>query len=339
VSRGATEPERGGSAADEGAPQVGDLVFGAGVVSPPLRSAAERAVRTQAPVRSGESLAVPILLEQRVLGALAVAGSFMPQEEALVGRIAQQTALALENVRLLAATRAACDAKDAVLAVASHEISSPLAALAGYADLLSRVLEDPEPSHAALSRIAAGLHKTTTRVQDLSRRLLDSERIRTGQLVMERKPTDLLPTLRDVIERASIGFERAIMFEPHATVLPGQWDLVRLEEVMTNLISNAIRYSPQETPVRVTIQLLPGGAGARTEVVLTVEDCGIGIPDADREHVFTAFRRGSNARVGGPGLGLGLHVAAEIVRAHGGRIWFDTESGRGTTFYVALPLE
>jgi signal transduction histidine kinase len=282
-------------------------------------------------VRDGETLAAPLLREKRLLGAIAVAGPFGAADGGVLTQVATETALALENTRLLREMRAVVAAKDAVLAVASHEITTPLAALAGYAELCSRVIETEHPNLPALERAVDGLRRTTDRVLELSRRLLDSERVRTGKLVMERHTVDILPGLREVIERMSIAAGRLITFDARTPALVGSFDRVRVEEVLQNLISNALRYSPPENPVHVVAEI----AGA--EVRLRVIDRGIGIPESDRSILFSAFRRGANARAGGPGLGLGLHLASEIVRAHGGRIWFDTSAG-GTTFYVAFPL-
>ena len=302
-----------------------------GVFSPPLRTAAERALARQELFRDGETLAVPLVREKRLLGAIAVTGSFSTADGALLNQIATETALALENARLIGEMRAAVEAKDAVLAVASHEITTPLAALSGYAELCARVIEDENPNLPALERAVDGLRRTTDRVLELSRRLLDSERVRSGRLVIEKHTVDLLPVLHEVIERMAIAANRIISFDARAPALVGPFDRVRIEEVLHNLVSNAVRYSPPETPVHVVAEV--NGSELRVRVI----DRGIGIPENDRPHLFEAFRRGANARSGGPGLGLGLHLAQEIVRSHGGRIWFDTGLG-GTTFYVALPL-
>ena len=302
-----------------------------GVFSPPLRTAAERALARQELFRDGETMAAPMLREKRLLGAISAAGAFSVADGTLLTQLAAETALALENARLLGEMRAAVEAKDAILAVASHEITTPLAALSGYAELCSRVIETEHPNLPALERAVDGLRRTTDRVLELSRRLLDSERVRTGRLQIEPHPIDLVPILRESIERMAIAASRHISFDARVPAIVGAFDRVRIEEVAHNLLSNAVRYSPPDSPVHVVAEL--HGNEARFRVV----DRGIGIPEADRPHLFDAFRRGANARAGGPGLGLGLHLASEIVRAHNGRIWFETSPG-GTTFHVALPI-
>jgi signal transduction histidine kinase len=303
-----------------------------GVDPPPLRLAAQRSVERREVVRDGESTAVPLLRDGNPIGAVAF-GRSGPQEDSMLDQIATHATLALENARLLAESRAAADAKDAVLAVASHEITSPLAALAGYGELLARVMEEDEPDRRALERSVAAIRRTTERVQALSRRLLDSERARQGRLVVERRPGDLLPALRAVVERAAMAHQRTITFECSLPSLTGRWDLLRMEEVFENLLSNAIRYSPAPLPVHVAANRM----GALLHVA--VIDRGCGIPEVDRPRIFSPYSRGSNVQNAGPGLGLGLHLAAQIVRAHQGTIWFETEVGRSTTFHVQLPLE
>jgi signal transduction histidine kinase len=304
-----------------------------GADAPPLRAAAMRAIARREAVADRETLAVPLCVGDRVLGAVTLLGAFAPDDARVLEQLAAQTALVLDNARLLAETRAACEAKDAVLAVASHELMTPLTALAGYGEVLVKLLQDEAPPRSALERAAHGVQRTTERVSELSRRLLDSERIRRGQLVVERERGDLLPTLRDAVERAALAEGRGMTLDARSTALWGRWDPLRIEEAVANLISNAARYSPRETPIRIAVAI------EGNELHLAVEDHGIGIPERDHARIFDAFRRGSNARFGGAGLGLGLHVAAEIFRAHGGRIWFESRLGKGTTFHVALPLE
>jgi signal transduction histidine kinase len=309
-----------------------DTVRGYGDDLPPLRAAASVALSQRKSFATGEALAVPIPGSEHPVGALVVAGSWPPAQAAWVEQIAAQTALALENLRLLDEARTAVEAKNAVLAATTHEMSTPLSALSGYAELLLRMLDEREPAREALERAARGIRRTSDRVQELVRRLLDSERIRTGQLACDLRAADLLPVLRDTVERAAIAHNRSIACVTTATQLPGQWDTGRIEELLQNLLSNAARYSAAESAIEVFID------ATATEAHLRVIDRGIGIPEVDRPRVFEAFRRGSNARYGGPGLGLGLHLCAEIVRAHQGRIWLESELDRGTTFYVALPL-
>jgi signal transduction histidine kinase len=102
--------------------------------------------------------------------------------------------------------------------------------------------------------------------------------------------------------------------------------------VLTNLLQNAVKYSPSGSTITVLLREQAG------EAILQIEDEGIGVPAKDRERIFERLQRGSNARKAAPGLGAGLYIVSRIVQAHAGRVWVESEEGKGATFFVALPL-
>jgi signal transduction histidine kinase len=280
--------------------------------------------------------------------ALALRGVAAPRREILVSR----DGVALTAVMMVAAPLFAPDGaveavvlacqdvsalhelareKDRFLSVAAHELRTPLTALHATTQLIeidADALADP----ARRTQLSARLRRQTTRLVRLVEQLLDSVRVQSGELVLAPAEIDLVALCRDVLDISmpSAG-PRAVIVSDGPVV--GRWDPVRLEQVVTNLLSNAVRYSPDDELVTVGVRVDGGRA------LLSVSDRGIGIPEAQRDMLFTPFFRGSNAQrshVGG--LGLGLHIAQEIVRRHGGTIRVESREDAGTTFTVDLPL-
>jgi signal transduction histidine kinase len=179
------------------------------------------------------------------------------------------------------------------------------------------------------------MSRQTDRLTRLVGELLDITRLRAGRFELERTPVELEPLVREVLERFELARAPGLRFElcpPEAPVV-GLWDEARLEQVLTNLLSNAVRYSPQGGCVRVDFQLGPDTVDVR------VRDEGIGIPSESLPGLFQPFARGANAtsRHYG-GLGLGLFICREIVERHGGHIWVESAGAqRGSCFHVRLP--
>jgi len=172
------------------------------------------------------------------------------------------------------------------------------------------------------------------RLVQLIERLLDVSRIQLGRLHLDPKPVGLMTLLRRVAEE----HQAAIPDHPIVTLLPegeviGRWDEMRLQQVLSNLLSNAAKYGPEDSPIELS-------AHVDTEhTVISVRDQGVGIDPDKLPHVFDRFYRtpkASQSQV--EGLGLGLFVAREIVLAHGGAIWAESAPGQGSTFYVRLPI-
>jgi signal transduction histidine kinase len=222
--------------------------------------------------------------------------------------------------------------KDRFLSVAAHELRTPLTALHATTQLIE---VDPGALDDATRRgeVLARIRRQTGRLVRLVEQLLDSVRAQAGELPLQPSEIDLVALCRDLAEvTMPIGGPRAVVVADGPVI--GRWDPVRLEQVVTNLLSNAVRYSPVDGVVTIGVR----ADGDRA--LLSVRDAGIGIPEAQREMLFTPFFRGSNAqRSHAGGLGLGLHIAQEIVRRHGGSIRVDSRENDGTTFTVELPLD
>jgi signal transduction histidine kinase len=228
------------------------------------------------------------------------------------------------------ALRELADAKDHFLRVASHELRSPLTALRATTSLLEidpAAVENAERRELLISRIQRQVGRLTRLVEQL----IDSVRLNATEPPLERTRSDLRAVCAEVVA-ALPDAERVTLEAPEPVV--GSWDSPRLEQVLSNLLSNAARYSAPETPIVVRLNR------RETEAVLEVSDRGIGIPPEQIEQLFTPFFRASNAPAQSKGgLGLGLHIAHEIVRRHGGTLTVQSLLGDGSTFTVRLPVD
>jgi signal transduction histidine kinase len=252
---------------------------------------------------------------------------------ALYVRQSQQTIAALEAAH--AAAEAAVRTREEFLSVASHELRTPLTTIKGYVQAVGRLVRQPAPDVDQLKRYVAHLQVQVGRLEGLVLDLLDSSRIQQGRLDLRREQLDLAALAREVVERFQEAPERTpahrLVLEAPAPVV-GRWDPARLDQVLTNLLSNAFKYSPRGGTVRVAVVAAGGGAELR------VSDEGIGIPAAEQGRLFQPFARGSATPRNIPGAGLGLYITAQIVARHGGRIAVDSQPGRGSAFTVWLPL-
>jgi two-component system, OmpR family, sensor kinase len=248
---------------------------------------------------------------------------------------AGQTELARVNTEL----HHAVGVRDDFLSVASHEMKTPLTPIKGFSQTLLRQLErtDRPFDREQAIKVLRMMNLQADRLADLVNDLLDTSRIRSGRFVLTPAPMDLVTLSREVAERFASQSESEgtiiSVLAPSGDVR-GSWDAGRLDQVITNLISNALRYSPEGGAV--TVAVAANGDGAH----LTVSDQGIGIPPDSLGNLFQPFYRASNAMHHYGGLGLGLYISREIVERHGGRIWAESAGpGQGSQFHVTLPRE
>jgi signal transduction histidine kinase len=236
--------------------------------------------------------------------------------------------------------REAVRLREEFLSVASHELRTPLTPLKGFAALtLSRMEKGGDfPERERTLKALRSMARQTDRLTRLVDDLLDTSRIQAGRFELERARVDLLPLVREVVERFELRAEQGgltFILEAPEQPLEGLWDGPRLEQVVTNLLANAVRYSPQGGTVRVSFHLTPEA------VELRVRDEGIGIPPESIALLFQPFARASNATARHyGGLGLGLFICREIVQRHGGAIWAESPGPHlGSCFHVRLPRE
>jgi PAS domain S-box-containing protein len=218
--------------------------------------------------------------------------------------------------------------RDAFIAVAAHELRNPLNVLTLLWQLIGRPLDrsSPQGEERLLERAGAQL----ARLSSLIDRLLDVTRIRSGTFDLYRERFDLSSLIREVTNRFAIENPAIPISLDLEAAIEGTWDRLRIDQVVTNLISNAVKYGLDKP---IAIEAFPNG----DHVVITVRDEGIGISPDDLDRIFERFVRAST-RSKSEGLGMGLWITKQLVEAHGGTVVAESERGNGTTFTVQLPL-
>ncbi|MFB1480170.1 PAS domain S-box protein [Corallococcus sp. RDP092CA] len=235
-----------------------------------------------------------------------------------------------ERQRAETALRLASEAKDAFLAAASHELRTPLAAAKGHAHLA--LLKLGGQTEAGPGKSLQIINRQIDRMAKLVEDLLDISRLQAGRLSLELEPFDLSQLVLETRDRMAVLSQTHELKVEVPEHLEGTWDRGRLDQVLTNLLSNAIRYSPEGGQVLVRLV-----AEGDTGVHLSVKDEGVGIPSEKQRLIFERFGRAHGSKYGG--LGLGLTISQGIVEQHGGRIWAESsgKAGQGSTFNVWLP--
>jgi two-component system, chemotaxis family, CheB/CheR fusion protein len=214
------------------------------------------------------------------------------------------------------------------VSIASHELRTPLTVLQGYLQMLERQLEPP--GSGASSRYLSKALAQTRRLAELIGNLLDVGRLEAGKLVLEPEPIDLVEVARSAVETARrLAEGQRVVLEADGPV-PVEGDPARLEQVILNLLTNAVHHARGSEQVDVRVRAEP--EFARVEV----QDYGPGISARDQRRLFRRFHQAAGERHGG-GLGLGLYIAREIVELHGGQIGVDSTPGDGAVFWFAVP--
>lgn len=224
--------------------------------------------------------------------------------------------------------------RDQFLSVASHELKTPLTLLLGNVQLLRRRTRDAVNLTERDYRSLNVIETQVSRLNTLINALLDISRIQSGQLSIEALSLDLCALARRVVEEVqpTLSAQHTIVCEAEDEPLYINGDGVRLEQVLHNLIGNAIKYSPQGGFVRVQVEQ------RNDRVCLIVRDQGIGIPQSALPHLFQRFFRAANADQHQiSGLGVGLYVVKKIVALHGGTVTVASNEGRGSVFTISLP--
>lgn len=283
-------------------------------------------VRTEAGLTA---MVVPVIGGAVFVTARNVERPFSEEEQQVITNFANQVGVAADNARLFASQQEALQVKDQFLSIVSHEFRTPLTTIKGYAQMLQRkVLGEPEAQRYT-QNIDAQVGRLTRLVDDL----IDVTRFGRGQFELAKQPTDLRPLLDDVVTRFRVvSRDHDFRLDLDDGLFAGYWDRDRIEQVLNNLVGNAVKYSPDGGEVTIAT------AHKNGNIMVSVRDQGHGISEADQAHLFERFYRGSAERRQIKGLGLGLYVTRRIVEAHGGTIDVRSRPGSGSEFTFTLPL-
>jgi two-component system, NtrC family, sensor kinase len=316
--------------------QVRDITAPGAYVGPNRENLMESGVRA--------ILAVPMVREGRLIGCLGVTRNqpweFPAERIELLRTFATQSALAIQNARLFQEIEdksrqleAASRHKSEFLANMSHELRTPLNAIIGFSEVLSErmfgALNDKQEEYLR------DIHASGQHLLSLINDILDLSKIEAGRMELELTDFDLASAIENalILVRERAG-RRGIALHQAVDQRPGQirGDERKIKQVLLNLLSNALKFTPEGGRIDVRARLVGGMAE------VSVTDTGIGIAPEDREAVFEEFRQVGTAARKVEGTGLGLALSRKFIELHGGRIWLDSEVGVGSTFSFTVPL-
>lgn len=236
------------------------------------------------------------------------------------------------NVRDVSLLRDAEEVKNTLLSIISHELKTPVSIIKGYAGTLSR--RDADWDEETLADGLAVIEEEADRLNKLINNLLDASRLQAGGLELQFAYLDLPSMAEKAVEGVRTQSDQhsfSLDFPPDFPPVRGDYE--RIREVLSNLLGNAIKYSPDGGLIRV------GGRVKDSEVVMVVSDEGVGIPTSEQERIFDRFSRvDSSLSRQTPGAGLGLYLVKAVIEAHGGRVWVESRPGQGSTFNFTLPI-
>lgn len=249
-----------------------------------------------------------------------------------------QDVTALMVMQDVSAMKDAERVKDEFIAVAAHELKTPMAAIKGYADMLKiHAADDPAVviSPWQIESLEM-IDLATTRLLELTEDLLDVTRMQAGRLDLQPEPHDIVALARRVMKRFQVTSTlHHLTIECTEEYVVVNIDVRRIEQVFSNLIGNAMKYSPDGGNITIQIKSIH----LKQVAEVHIQDHGIGIPVMQQSRIFGRFERAENARrFGITGTGLGLYICRELIERHQGHIWFESYENAGTTFFLTLPL-
>ena len=278
-------------------------------------------------------ISLPLLAHNTMLGALTLLSSsrtYGDDDVRLAGELAFRASLAIENARLYRAAQRAIRTREDVLAIVSHDLRNPLSAIAGAGQLLGA--EDaPKPGN--MTQLAGTILRAAGQMRRLIDDLLDFAKIESGTLSVVRKPENPLSVITAAVEGMKFQAQarrQKLETDVPADLPPMSCDALRIGQVLSNLLGNAIKFTPAEGTVRVSARL----SGDAVEI--SVSDTGPGIAPDDLPKVFDRYWQPEKTRT--MGAGLGLAIARGLVETHGGKIWAESDIGKGAAFRFTIPL-
>jgi PAS domain S-box-containing protein len=278
-------------------------------------------------------LAVPVISQSGiVIGGLFFGhpkpGVFKKEHETIVLSIASQAGVALDNAKLYEEIKVLNERKDEFIGIASHELKTPLTSISGYLQILERNLAG-DVNIGFVKKTKVQLNKLLVLVSDL----LDVSKMQTGKLELSMEPFNFYTLLADTVEIVQpLTVTHQLILNSDFEQLPVYADKQRMEQVIINLLTNAIKYSPKARKVDVSVYK------SDNDITVVIKDFGIGIPIEHQQQIFSRFFRAEGLAPYMSGLGLGLYISKEIIDRHKGRIGVRSEPDNGSEFYFSIPL-
>lgn len=220
--------------------------------------------------------------------------------------------------------------KDEFISIASHELKTPLTTIKAYVQLLDRSISAEEPTRMYVERALVQVKKLDNLIVDL----LDLSKIESGKLKFNKKPFSFESVLSDAVEMIRQTYPAYTIVRKGTADVELYGDETRIEQVIINYLTNAVKYSPDHKEVQIEAGVQPGG-----QVYVRVKDYGIGIRKDHQSDIFSKFYRVEESADRFQGLGIGLYICAEIIRRHEGQYGVESEPGQGSTFYFTVPVQ
>jgi signal transduction histidine kinase/putative methionine-R-sulfoxide reductase with GAF domain len=289
-------------------------------------------------------IVIPIRREATVIGLVLLESTSDTQQDiAFLNRLSDHAAIAISNAQLYDEVQRANLAKSEFVSFVAHELKNPMTSIKGYSELLAAgaVGQINEMQANFLSTIHSNVERMSTLVSDLN----DNSKIEAGRLRLDYKAMEVNELVDEVVRstRRQTEDKKQIVNVDMPSGLPKVWgDRTRLGQVLTNLVSNANKYTPEGGVLLIGAEVSENRwdlEGARQVVHLWVKDNGIGINPEDQQKIFQKFFRSEDQKAReAPGTGLGLNITKSLVEMQGGRIWFESEFRQGTTFHFTVPV-
>ena len=279
-------------------------------------------------------LAVPVVTQTgEVLGGLFFGhpepAKFTREHEQLVSGIVNQAVVALDNAKLYQQVQQLNAKKDEFIGLASHELRTPVTSLKGYLQIFEKTISESDKNKAFIHKAVQQVNKLSVLISDL----LDVSKIETGKLPLEFTVFDLKKLTEEVTELTQYSSKsHVISFNTHEAEVMVAADRQRIEQVIINLISNAIKYSPDADRVNIIL------SQSRDRARISVEDFGMGISKENQQRIFSRFYRVEEVGAHISGLGIGLYISHEIISRHKGTLTVNSEPGKGSCFVFEIPL-
>ncbi|MCX8531184.1 sensor histidine kinase [Chryseobacterium luquanense] len=220
--------------------------------------------------------------------------------------------------------------KDDFLSIASHELKTPLTTIKGLVQLLQRMMPENSTERYISTLDKISIH--VDRLNELINGLLDTSKIQSGNIEIHKEPFEIDKILKDTIETLSISHPKHNIKLEGITKTTIMGDDLQVTQVINNLISNAVKYSPNSK----NIDIYANKVGSYVKI--SIKDYGVGINNQDKAKIFNRFFRAGNIQKKFPGLGIGLYISHEIIANHNGTLWVESEPGQGSTFSFTLPI-